>query len=167
MYVRTNDGIYRGAYESVLDKMRPRHKDIYLRHKAGETFVDIAKSYGLSPWTIRNNYATARNFIDWMCNHQNYAHGETIKTADTIEDLCDKFVVVNRTCEDQRIVFDELTDAISFTEMYDIPYYEIFGAIWIQTGLKFVALLEEGKMHLWDFYKGVMRDESKEHKEGS
>ena len=68
---------------------------------------------------------------------------DIIEQADTIEELCDEFVVVNNTCFNMPQLLG--------TEI-DKDYYkheEVYGAIWTDKGLIYVAKIDnEGKLVL-------------------
>ena len=66
---------------------------------------------------------------------------QIIAQADTIEELCDEFVLVNKTKEiiDHRLVYD-----IDFSkDKFVLNKYEVFGAIWTDKGLIYVAKMNE------------------------
>ena len=136
-YIRTANGIYTSTLDSVLANMRPRLKDIYLRHKNGESFEDIAKDYGLSPWTIRNYYNTARNHVKFRGQRLLENTGKVIKEADTIEELCDEIIVMD---EKGRYFFVSDKGAKDH-EMYKKFY--VYGAIWTGKGLIYVAKMND------------------------
>ena len=142
-YIRTANGIYTSTLDSVLANMRPRYKDIYLRRKNGENFEDIAKDYGLSPWTIRSNYGTARNHVNFSSQRLLQKTGKVIKEADTIEELCDEFVGISRLGAHYRFLR-------SPSEQFIKDYFkEVYGAVWCEFGLKYVAKInKEGKLEL-------------------
>lgn len=70
--------------------------------------------------------------------------GEVIKQADTIEELCDEFVGVDKTCENGH----QLLRAIPY-KCANFWNGGVYGAVWCEWGLKFVAKLDDkGEWHL-------------------
>ena len=66
---------------------------------------------------------------------------DIIKKADTIDELCDEFVVVDKE--------DNCHHLTLKTELYDTIDYEIYGAIWTEWGLKYVAKMnDKGELEL-------------------
>jgi len=66
-----------------------------------------------------------------------------LKEADTIEELCDGFVTVGN----KHIVWDK-QHCLGLTfeqvkESYSTYHFKIYGAIWTDTGLKYIAKLNE------------------------
>ena len=67
-----------------------------------------------------------------------------IKQADTIEELCDEFVVIDKTWEEPLYIVLDTKDDI---ETY-LPS-EIYGAIWTDKGLIYVAKMnDKGELEL-------------------
>ena len=68
-----------------------------------------------------------------------------IKQADTIEELCDRFVVMDKETK-------EVMDIVYFLEyakLWSSYKYNIYGAIWTSKGLIFVAKMnDEGDLEL-------------------
>ena len=83
--------------------------------------------------------------LEWAKEARDYALTE--READTIEELCDEFVMVNKTKEiiDHRLVYD-----IDFSkDKFVLNKYEVFGAIWTDKGLIYVAKMnDEGNLEL-------------------
>lgn len=144
-YIRTKDGIYTGTNEEALLILTKRQKDIYLRHRDNkESFEEIAKDYALSPWTIRNIYGNARNRVNFHSKRLTDER-KIIKQANTIEELCDEFAFI---CED----FNKPQLVIPMNFEYckkTFKYIEIYGAIWADKGLIYVAKMnEKGELEL-------------------
>ena len=95
---------------------------------------------------------------------KNYMHYVPIKTADTIEELCDGFVVISEEYVEPHYVKELIdTNALDF-ENHWRPYGNgkvlnkfcqelidavIYGAIWTDRGLKYVAKMnDKGEMEL-------------------
>lgn len=75
---------------------------------------------------------------------------EISKEANTIEELCDEFVV---KANGHNVVLHDLDSALRFTEdFYNhklTKNYEIYGAIWTDKGLMYIAKMnEKGEMEL-------------------
>ena len=81
------------------------------------------------------------------CDKQGYYIGDygvilkehVIKQADTIEELCDRFVVMDKETK-------EVMNIVSFLEyakLWSYCKYNIYGAIWCEWGLKYVAKLDD------------------------
>jgi len=75
---------------------------------------------------------------------------DIIKQADTIEELCDEFVIIDDL--DNRINILWHTKVFSSQEVRKMSKNEIYGAIWTDKGLIYVAKMnEKGKLELlWD-----------------
>ena len=80
---------------------------------------------------------------------------EVIKQADTIEELCDEFVIFNPTIEQKEYLVKWLgKDKIKYKtgqqqEGFITPYETLYGAIWTDWGLKYVAKMnEKGELEL-------------------
>ena len=81
-----------------------------------------------------------------------------IKTADTIEELCDRFVIIKKDDNSFAIAKYYPSDKTFYIENYDEDVslseclmfeYEIYGAIWTEWGLKYVAKMnEKGELEL-------------------
>lgn len=73
---------------------------------------------------------------------------EIVDEANTIEELCDEFIVVSDNCE------KPIISALPFIELqlYAIgrtKYVNCYGAIWCEWGLKYVAKMnDKGKLEL-------------------
>lgn len=73
-----------------------------------------------------------------------YNHWKIIKQSDTIEKLCDEFVVV---VDDYPTVVKENEKVKNWKQKY--PSAVIYGAVWCEWGLKYVAKLDDkGELHL-------------------
>lgn len=105
----------------------------YIRTKDGKIidFKPIKPKY-------ENDVMTLNWLIDNYCGGKN----NVVKVADTIEELCDEFVYCKGK---KRKAFSPLT----FTEK-DISFCDvIYGAIWTEWGLKYVAKInEKGELEL-------------------
>ena len=86
----------------------------------------------------KGNYYTWES--DDFCANRKYIYKEDIiKEADTIEELCDMFVVRKETCRD-------LLVAKSWAKSYNEILY---GAIWTDKGLQYIAKMnDKGELEL-------------------
>lgn len=67
---------------------------------------------------------------------------EEVKIADTIEELCDEFVLINK--KDKEHFVDVLSP-----DLYDYKNFTIYGAIWTDKGLIYVAKMnDKGELEL-------------------
>ena len=70
---------------------------------------------------------------------------QVIKQADTIEELCDRFVVMDK--ETKEVI--SIVSFLEYAKLWSYCKYNIYGAVWCECGLKYVAKLdEEGKLEL-------------------
>ena len=77
--------------------------------------------------------------------NKNYLYGrEVIKQADSIDELCDRFVLLERNLKPR--IFETLKGAIN-NKIYDDEV--IYGAIWTSKGLIYVAKMnDKGELEL-------------------
>ena len=75
-------------------------------------------------------------------HHKEYHYVGTIdKEADTIEELCDEFV-----CFENKMTFQDLE---TITSSCNLKHLTVYGAIWTEWGLKYVAKMNyEGELEL-------------------
>jgi len=77
---------------------------------------------------------------------------EVIKSADTIEELCDRFVIEYKDHNEQRILktFMRVEMAFMKHERYELKHIKaIYGAIWTAKGLIYVAKMnDKGELEL-------------------
>ena len=70
---------------------------------------------------------------------------QVIKQSENIEELCDRFVVMDKETK-------EVMNIVSFLEyakLWSYCKYNIYGAIWTECGLKYVVKLDDkGKLDL-------------------
>ena len=68
-----------------------------------------------------------------------------IKQSDTLEELCDRFVVMDKETK-------EVMNIVSFLEyakLWSYFKYNIYGAVWCEWGLKYVAKMnDKGELEL-------------------
>jgi hypothetical protein len=98
------------------------------------------------------SYNSAQRFIsDLMKEKLNYQdliieispYYQNCKQADTIEELCDEFVVVNNTCFNMPQLLGTKIDKDYY------KHEDVYGAIWTNKGLIYVAKMnEKGELEL-------------------
>lgn len=73
-----------------------------------------------------------------------------IKQADTIEELCDEFVVLGVYKTNKGVPFNSLSETLNYLDEHrDWEQLTIYGAIWTEWGLKYVAKMnEKGELEL-------------------
>lgn len=104
----------------------------YIRTKDGIYEVDVLSIHYIgethfSCWDIKHT----RAFNDW----------HIIKQADTIEELCDEFV-----CLENKMTFHDLG---TITSSCNLKHLTIYGAIWTEWGLKYIAKMnDKGELEL-------------------
>lgn len=87
-------------------------------------------------YLIRKDISYGGNRIYKIYNHDFSIIGNDFKVADTIEELCDEFVLIERNAKP--IIFKTLQGAIN-NKIYDDEI--IYGAVWCEFGLKYIAKL--------------------------
>ena len=85
------------------------------------------------------------------CNKQAYFVGDygvilkeqVIKQSENIEELCDRFVVMDK--ETKEVV--NIVSFLEYAKLWAYCKYNIYGAIWTEWGLKYVVKLDDkGKL---------------------
>ena len=70
---------------------------------------------------------------------------QVIKQSDTIEELCDRYVVMDK--ETKEVI--SIVSFLAYAKLWASCKYNIYGAIWTDKGLIFVAKMDsEGKFEL-------------------
>ena len=68
-----------------------------------------------------------------------------VREADTIEELCDRYVVMDK--ETKEVV--NIVTFLAYAKLWSSCKYDIFGAVFCEWGLKYVAKMDsEGKLVL-------------------
>ena len=95
---------------------------------------------------IENGEIFVERIIDGYTSHLEFA----IKQADTIEELCDTFVIIGKDKdENNNPVLWNIKQDIPFLMKYYFNYNVIYGAIWTSKGLIYVAKMDdEGNLKL-------------------
>lgn len=113
----------------------------YIRTKDGKTF------YG--PIDKKGRYKCA-NIYGWKIIKPFWNNIEIVKQSDTIEELCDEFVTIVDNRKPYNFpVYDEKQVKHYLHDCYDKEHCIIFGAIWTDKGLIYVAKMnEKGELEL-------------------
>ena len=85
---------------------------------------------------IHKDISYGGNKIYKIYNHDFSIIGNNFKVADTIEELCDEFVITNGKIH-------QTTKALDKIKEYFNPYDTFYGAIWTDKGLIYVAKMNE------------------------
>ena len=64
---------------------------------------------------------------------------QVIKQADTIEELCNRFVVMDK--ETKEVM--NIVTFFAYAKLWSSCKYDIYGAIWCEWGLKYVAKMND------------------------
>ena len=64
---------------------------------------------------------------------------QVIKQADTIEELCDRFVVMDK--ETKEVM--NIVSFLAYAKLWSYCKYNIYGAVWCEWGLRYVAKLDD------------------------
>lgn len=124
-YIKTEDGIF--AFEGVNTVTK-----VYETPK------------GIEPWKYSDGTLVKEGDKFIRVNNKDYKVDEE-NTADTIEELCDEFVWENRLLGKGNVDFESKTTYVSKGGL--IPFsdweYEIYGAIWTEKGLIYVAKMND------------------------
>ena len=134
-YIRTKDGRIVDIEKFINEeKDTPYYKDFI--------FEEITKD-GVLKWTAvgteQNSMQEQRGI---RCQFSATLTSEIIEQANTIEELCDEFIVVSDNCEKpiiSALPFNELQLYAKGRTKYAICY----GAIWTDKGLIYVAKMNE------------------------
>ena len=140
-YIRTKDGRIVDIEKFINEeKDTPYYKDFI--------FEEITKD-GVLKWTA---VGTEQNSMEEQrgirCQFSATLTSEIIEQANTIEELCDEFIVVSDNCEKpiiSALPFNELQLYAKGRTKYAICY----GAIWTDKGLIYVAKMnDKGELEL-------------------
>lgn len=70
---------------------------------------------------------------------------QVIKQADTIEELCDRFVVIDK--ETKEVI--SIVTFLAYAKLWATCKYDVYGAVWTDKGLIYVAKMnDKGKLEL-------------------
>ena len=64
---------------------------------------------------------------------------QVIKQANTIEELCERFVVIDK--ETKEVI--SIVSFLEYAKLWSYCKYNIYGAIWCEWGLKYVAKMND------------------------
>ena len=108
----------------------------YIRTKEGK-IIDIDKRY---QWHLENGWINKR--IKDKETFIKISHHNIVAQADTIEELCDEFLI-----KGTRGIY--LGIPLQECELRNIPITQIYGAIWTDKGLMYVAKMnDKGELEL-------------------
>lgn len=68
-----------------------------------------------------------------------HGNDDITKEADTIEELCDGFVVMDKETKEVR----NIVSFLAYAKLWATCKYNIYGAVWCEWGLKYVAKLDD------------------------
>lgn len=151
-YIRTKDSRIIDSEKGRMDRLGEREKHVLetiSEHKGrlNEAYIALAKEYGVTQERIRQIHVHAQRKIelgrDWL-------ESNVLMEADTIEELCDEFVIKTRLqyenyCHKN---YQSLSQLYAFNHITNNSY-EIYGAIWTNKGLIYVAKMnEKGELEL-------------------
>ena len=103
---------------------------MYIRTKDGVYDVDEIKPYFLD----EKQKLFINNGLKIAVNEK-----QVIKQADTIEELCDRFVVMDK--ETKEVV--NIVTFLAYAKLWSSCKYDIYGAIWTDKGLIYVAKIND------------------------
>jgi len=118
--------------------MKKKIKDImkYIRNKGGVYKIFDTHNGASNHWGYKEN-----EHLTILLDEEDIKNS---KTADTIEELCDEFVIKVNI---HNIVVHDFRSALNITKNYKnhelTKDYKIYGAIWTDKGLIYVAELNE------------------------
>ena len=108
---------------------------MYIRTKDGVYKIDEVKPYFLD----EKQKLFINNELKVAINEQ-----RVINQSENIEELCDEFVGVDKTCENGH----QLLRAVPY-KCANFWNGGVYGAVWCEWGLKYVAKLDDkGELHL-------------------
>ena len=64
---------------------------------------------------------------------------QVIKQSENLEELCDRFVVIDK--ETKEVM--NIVSFLAYAKLWDHCKYNIYGAVWCEWGLKYVAKLDD------------------------
>ena len=112
---------------------------MYIRTKDGVYEVVTAERCSDNKLLYIISTSKTENTTDWV--HE----ADVISKADTIEELCDRFVVIDKETKEVMNIVSFLPYAI----LWSSCKYNIYGAVWCEWGLKYVAKMnDKGKLEL-------------------
>lgn len=136
-YIRTKDGRIVDLEKFINEeKNTPYYKDFI--------FEEITKD-GVLKWTaVGTEQNSMEDQIGRRCHFSATLNNEVINQADTIEELCDEFVVDKFGEKD---IYKEMS--IGLIQKHIARNHKIYGAIWTYKGLIYVAKMnDKGELEL-------------------
>ena len=131
----------------------------YIRTKDGELFevenqnawccMFLKPKHAKMLVSVNENENEMRDLVIKRSIGRKHWKTEILKSADTIEELCDDFVVVDKNKLIEHRCWSHLEWAIANCKRNNIDISTIYGAIWTEWGLKYVAKMNsEGELEL-------------------
>ena len=128
--------------------MDNKEKDLYVRTRYGEIYRVYSTDVDGVDYLVYNHEYDGVD--EWSSKFYEYSKKEIVKESENIEDLCDKFIIIDKKTRipDERfeIQFTSLKEAKKrYAKAIDI----LVGAIWTHKGLKYVAQMNnKGELEL-------------------
>lgn len=106
---------------------------MYIRTKDGIYEVVTAERGSDNKLLYIISTSKNENTTDWV--HE----ADVISQSDTIEELCDRFVVIDK--ETKEVI--SIVTFLAYAKLWSSCKYNNYGAIWCEWGLKYVAKLDD------------------------
>lgn len=142
-YIRTIDGRI-----VDLEKFINEEKDTF--YYKDFIFEEITKDGELKWTAIGTEKNSIKDQIGRRCHFSATLNSEILKQTNTIEELCDEFVVIGIFINQIGCCCDTLEEAKELKDYVELPQEQIiYGAIWTEWGLKYVAKMnDKGELEL-------------------
>lgn len=133
-YIRTKDGRIVDLEKFINEeKDTPYYKDF--------EFEEISEDGELKWTAIGTEKCSIKDQIGRRCHFSATLNSEVLKQANTIEELCDEFVLVSSITSQCFIT--------KYPKAYITNGFNIYGAIWTEKGLIYVAKMnDKGELEL-------------------
>lgn len=96
-------------------------------------------------YEVKDNFIVLKEQELYLPHFQDHI----IAQADTIEKLCDEFVIVCGAFKFPQVISQRLSFDINFEKTHHSKYHDTYGAIWTKKGLIYVAKMnEKGELEL-------------------
>lgn len=128
--------------------MDNKEKDLFVRTRYGEIYRVYSTDVDGVDYLVYNHKYDGAD--EWIAKFYEYSKKEIVKESESIEDLCDKFIIIDKKTRipDERfeIQFSDFSEAKKrYAKTIDI----LVGAIWTHGGLKYVAQMNnKGELEL-------------------
>jgi hypothetical protein len=136
-YIRTKDGRIVDIEKFINEeKDTPYYKDFI--------FEEITKDGELKWTAIGTEKCSIKDQIGRRCHFSATLNSEVINQANTIEELCDEFVVIGIFENQIGCCCDTFKEAKELKDYVELPQGQIiYGAIWTEKGLIYVAKMND------------------------